>query len=75
VNIEWVNDQSGHYFAYVDRRCVASITQGERGWWAQFNHAIYTHLNPTSAICKTEAGIKRRVEKYTTLWVIAGRPE
>ena len=75
MNIEWVPDCAGHYFAYVDRRCVASISQGERGWWTQFNHAIYTHFNPPTKPCKTLAGVRRRVEKYTTLWAIAGRPE
>ena len=75
MNIEWVNDCAGHYFAYVNSRCVASITQGERGWWSSFNHSIDRLLRPPYTTCKTLAGIKRRVEKYATLWVIAGRPE
>jgi hypothetical protein len=74
MKIEWVLD-NGTYFAYENKRCVAAVQRGTDGWWTQFNYAIYTHLNPPTATCKTEAGTKRRVEKYTTLWVIAGRPE
>ena len=39
-----------------------------------FIRAIHTHLQPPRTQLNTEKGARRRVQKYLTLWAIAGYP-
>ena len=83
MKIEWT-ESLGNWVAFVgDDRALARVGLGGNGYWCYWCRDIeqhfwpgdarkYVHLRPT---CKTLGGVKRRAEKYITLWVIAGRPK
>lgn len=54
---------------------VASIREHvTKGWFASHLTWVNKNLNPTTKPCKTETGIKRRVERYARIWLVAGKP-
>jgi hypothetical protein len=61
---------------FVEGRCVASIHKNfNKGWYALHHTWVYKHMKPISTPCKTHEGIKRRVERYAQVWVLAGKPD
>ena len=71
MSIEWKGT-----LAYADKQVVASIRKHvTTGWYASHLTWVYKNLNPITKPCKTEAGIKRRVERYANIWVVAGKPK
>jgi hypothetical protein len=70
MSIEWKGT-----LLFSDRRCIASIYNTDKGWCAVHLRWVHENLKPPYTPCKTEAGIKRRVEQYTNTWVVAGRPD
>ena len=81
MNIEWKTEPYTSWggvpsqIAYESGEVCALIFRDERSMWqVVFIVDIHRHLGPLETRLKTEAGIRRRVEKYITLWVIAGRP-
>lgn len=77
MNIEWRDSTNhGSKLAIIDDQPRARIWESAGGGWTcLFAPSIHKHFpDAPHTTCKTEAGIKRRAEKYITLWVIAGRP-
>lgn len=59
----------------VDGIHLARVRQTSRGWIATYNPVIHRLIpNVARTHCKTPNGIKRRVQKYVAIWVMAGRP-
>jgi len=70
MSIEWTGT-----LALVDKQVVGSIRLRNNGYHASHLTWVMKNLNPTMTPCKTEAGIKRRVERYAHVWLVAGKPE
>jgi hypothetical protein len=70
MSIEWTGT-----VALVGGRIVGSIRLRNNGYHASHLTWVMKHLKPTMKPCQTEAGIKRRVERYAQVWVVAGKPE
>jgi hypothetical protein len=78
MDIEWRESEIyGTRLAIFDDLPMARVWESANGGWVcLFTPAIHKHFpDMPRTYCKTIAGIKRRVEKYITLWVIAGRPK
>lgn len=77
MDIEWRELSFGTKLAVVDDMPMARIWEGGTGRWVCIFAARISNHFPAlpSTACKTEAGVKRRAEKYITLWAIAGRPK
>lgn len=61
--------------AYADKDLVAGIRKSDKGWYAAHLTWVTKYLKPPRTPCKTEAGIKRRVERYARIWLVAGKPK
>lgn len=83
MNIEWVKNVHDYFAFDTDtshREFMARVQLGGTGYWCMWRWEIESYFWPDrlrapEPYCKTLAGIKRRAEKYITLWVIAGRPK
>lgn len=61
---------------FVGERCIASISSHVANQWHAVHHTwVHRNLKPTYTPCKTEAGIRRRCERYAQVWVVAGKPD
>jgi hypothetical protein len=70
MSIEWKGT-----LLFSEGRCVASIYHTDKGWWSIHHSWVHKHLKPKHTPCKTIAGIKRKVERYARVWLVAGKPD